>query len=136
LLPDIPYHKKAPRTFVYANAQMIYSLGNDDYYHHWNDRPLLVDPSYHENVMTASYAMTGDDTTPRPPLMSLPAYEAMQKMVLSYGMDGLSFMPTANRRMAFFDYTLKNNLEKHLHDFTLLPTLIAPQDGTIEGAIQ
>jgi len=97
LVPDVPYVRKDDRTHVFSRSQLIYSLGADDYLHHWADRPLLVDPSLDANKAANA-------------LMSLPAYEEMQTAALKTGLDGFSFFPQTSRRAPFYDYVKRSNM--------------------------
>ena len=120
LVPDVPYIRKADRTHVFSRSQLIYSLGEDNYLHHWVDRPLLVDP-------------TLDDTKTRVALMSLPTYQEMQKAALETGLDGFSFFPQTSRRTPFYDYVKQSNMK----GFELLSEFFsADQDTTKSQALK
>lgn len=120
LVPDVPYVRKDDRTHVFSRSQLIYSLGEDNYLHHWVDRPLLVDPSLDANK------------TPNA-LMSLPAYQQMQKAALETGLDGFSFFPQTSRRAPFYDYVKRSNMK----GFQLLTEFFsADQDTTKSQALK
>ena len=112
LVPTVTWPRKTDRTYVFSRSQLMYSLGNDDYIHHWIDRPLLVDPSLDADTDTTGYAFpynTFRDKKPSPSLMSLTAYVQMQKTVLKYGLDGLAFFPGTFKRSLFYNYTKQSD---------------------------
>jgi hypothetical protein len=120
LVPDVPYVRKDDRTHVFSRSQLIYSLGADNYLHHWADRPLLVDPKLDENNVP-------------PALMSLVAYQEMQKAALQTGLDGFSFFPQTARRAPFYDYVKQSNMK----GFELLSEFFsADQDTTKSQALK
>lgn len=124
LVPDVQYHRKADRTHVFARTQLIYSLGDDDYLHHWIDRPLLVDPSLDASEPVAGYAFPSSlfqKNPPNPMLMSLPSYARMQQTAMKYGLDGFSFFPETFGRFPFYDYAAKSDVK----GFQLLTEFIA-----------
>lgn len=75
------------RPLVFSRSQMKYGLGRN-YYHQWNDRPLLVSRDYREQ---------SDYVTP-------PAsYERTLQQVVKYGIDGLALFPETRGRLEMFD---------------------------------
>jgi len=120
LVPDVPYVRKDDRTHVFSRSQLIYSLGANDYLHHWVDRPLMVNPSLDANNVP-------------PALMSLPAYEEMQKTSLETGLDGFSFFPQTSRRAPFYDYARRSTVK----DFHLLTEFVSSdQDTTKDDSLK
>ena len=76
-----------PRPLVYSRSQMKYGL-ELNYYHTWNDRPLLVNRAYR---VPAQYV------TP------LPGYARQLQEVVRYDMDGLAFFPETKGRLGMFE---------------------------------
>lgn len=77
----------APRPLVYSRSQMKYGLERN-YYHQWNDRPLLVNRAYRE-------------TTPY--ITSPSSYRRMLEEVAKYDLDGLAFLPETKGRLEMFE---------------------------------
>ncbi|NLO06748.1 MAG: LamG domain-containing protein [candidate division WS1 bacterium] len=76
-----------PRPVVFSRSQMKYGLQRN-YYHQWNDRPLLANRDYR---METDY--------PTPP----PSYQRTLQQVVKYGIDGLAFFPETKGRLAMMD---------------------------------
>lgn len=117
LVPDVAYARKDDHTHLFSRSQLIYSLGSNDYLHHWADRPLLVDPALDAGKAPAA-------------LMSLPAYQEMQKTALQTGLDGFSFFPQTSRRAPFYEYVKQSNMP----GFELLSEFIAADQDTTKSA--
>ncbi len=76
-----------PRPLVFSRSQMKYGL-QKNYYHQWNDRPLLVSRIYREDS----------------PYVTPPAsYNRTLQQVVKYDIDGLAFFPETRGRMDMFD---------------------------------
>ncbi len=89
-----------PRTLVFSRAQMKYDLGRN-YYHEWNDRPLLTNRDYR---------------VPSPYLNPLPSYKRTLEEVLKYDIDGLALMPETKGRLEM----LQAHQEANVGDLKLL----------------
>ena len=76
-----------PRPLVFSRAQMKYALG-ENYYHEWNDRPLLVNRAYRD---ADGY------------LTPLPSYKRTLQEVAKYDIDGLAFFPETKNRLAMLE---------------------------------
>jgi hypothetical protein len=97
-----------PRPLVFSRSQMKYPLGNN-YYHEWNDRPLLVDRKYRE---ASNY--------PTP----LASYQRTLAEVVKYDIDGLAFFPETTRRIRMFEAQREAGFDK----VGLLPEFIGTDD--------
>jgi len=97
------------RPLVYSRSQMKYPLGRN-YYHEWNDRPLLVDRKYR---VESGY--------PTP----LPSYERTLEEVKQYGIDGLAFFPETTSRIRMF----KAHREAKPEGIGLLPEFLPTNDS-------
>lgn len=76
-----------PRPLVFSRSQMKYGLQRN-YYHQWNDRPLLVSRAYREDS----------------PYVTPPgSYQRTLQQVVKYGIDGLAFFPETKGRLEMFD---------------------------------
>ncbi len=76
-----------PRPLVFSRTQMKYGL-EKNYYHEWNDRPLLVSRDYR---------------VPHPYVTSPTSYKRILEEVVNYDIDGLAFFPETKGRMEMFD---------------------------------
>jgi hypothetical protein len=76
-----------PRPLVFSRSQMKYGL-EKNYYHDWNDRPLLVNREYR-----------GTDNYVTP----LPSYKRTLEEVLKYDIDGLAFFPETKNRLEMIE---------------------------------
>ncbi|HPO71641.1 MAG TPA: hypothetical protein PLJ31_02675 [Armatimonadota bacterium] len=76
-----------PRPLVFSRSQMKYGL-ELNYYHAWNDRPLLVNRAYR---------------VPRKYVTPLPGYKRTLQEVAKYDLDGLAFFPETKDRMGMFE---------------------------------
>jgi len=97
-----------PRTLVFSRSQMKYGLERQ-YYHKWNDRPLLVN---------RAYRVPFDGITP------LPSYRKILEQVRRYDIDGLAFFPETKDRMSVFELHEQAGVE----GVQLLPEFL-PFDG-------
>ncbi len=98
-----------PRPLVFSRSQMKYPLGRN-YYHQWNDRPLLVDRKYR---VASPY--------PTP----LPSYRRTLQEVKKYDIDGLAFFPETTRRMSMFEAHEKAGIQ----GVGLLPEFLPGNDA-------
>ncbi len=94
------------RPIVFSRTQMKYALGKN-YYHAWNDRPLLASTLYREP--------SGYLTPPR-------SYSKTLQEVLKYDIDGLAFFPETSNRLPMFD--LHDQLSTTIPGVGLLPEFI------------
>lgn len=76
-----------PRPLVFSRSQMKYGLERN-YYHQWNDRPLLVNRAYRE-------------TTPY--ITPLSSYKRTLQEVVKYDIDGLAMLAETKGRLDMFD---------------------------------
>jgi hypothetical protein len=83
-----------PRPLVFSRTQMKYGL-EKNYYHEWNDRPLLVSRDYR---------------TPHPYVTSPTSYKRILEEVVNYDIDGLAFFPETKGRMEMFDVHEKSGV--------------------------
>ncbi|MDF1816702.1 MAG: laminin G domain-containing protein [Verrucomicrobiales bacterium] len=105
------------RPLVYSRSQMKYPLGKN-YYHQWNDRPLLVDRKYR---VPSIY--------PTP----LPSYRRTLQEVVKYDIDGLAFFPETTRRIRMFEA----HREAGFISTGLLPEFLATDDqAAIEAKLE
>lgn len=100
-----------PRPLVFSRAQIKYTLGRN-YYHEWNDRPLLVNRDYR---------------VPSPYMAPIPGYKRTLSEVRKYGIDGLAFFPGTKDRMSLF----KAHAEAGVTDIGLLPEFF--EGGNVAG---
>ena len=103
-----------PRPLVFSRSQMKYPLGRN-YYHEWNDRPLLVDRKYR---VASNY--------PTP----LSSYQRTLEEVVNYDIDGLAFFPETTRRIRMFEA----HREAGFDELGLLPEFIATDDDAAVAA--
>jgi len=96
------------RPLVFSRSQMKYPLGKN-YYHEWNDRPLLVDRKYRQ---ASKY--------PTP----LASYQRTLAEVVNYDIDGLAFFPETTRRIRMFEA----HREAGFDDLGLLPEFLPMDD--------
>ncbi len=99
-----------PRPLVFSRSQMKYPLGRN-YYHEWNDRPLLVDRNYR---VASNY--------PTP----LSSYQRTLEEVVKYDIDGLAFFPETTRRIRMFEA----HREAGFDEVSLLPEFLPSDDET------
>lgn len=93
-----------PRPLVFSRSQMKYGLQRN-YYHQWNDRPLLV---------SRDYRVDSDYVTP-------PAsYQRTLEQVVKYGIDGLAFFPETRGRFEMIDV----HEDLHVPGVGLLPEFL------------
>jgi hypothetical protein len=113
-----------PRTLVFSRAQMKYPLGMN-YYHQWNDRPLLTNRDYRVDS---------------PYLSPLPSYKRTLEEVAKYDIDGLAFMPETKNRLEMLEAHEKANVDdlKLLPEFlpTNSPEAIAQKVEILKAAIK
>ena len=96
------------RPLVFSRSQMKYPLGKN-YYHQWNDRPLLVDRKYRQ---ASNY--------PTP----LSSYKRTLEEVVKYNIDGQAFFPETTRRIRMFEAHRKAGFP----DLGLLPEFLPFDD--------
>ncbi len=83
-----------PRPLVFSRTQMKYGL-EKNYYHEWNDRPLLVSRDYRIS---------------HPYVTSPTSYKRILEEVVNYDIDGLAFFPETKGRMEMFDVHEKSGV--------------------------
>ncbi|MHB8993651.1 MAG: LamG-like jellyroll fold domain-containing protein [Armatimonadota bacterium] len=83
-----------PRTLVFSRSQMKYGLERN-YYHQWNDRPLLVNRDYRE---VSEY------------ITSPSSYKRVLQEVLKYDIDGLAELSETKGRLDIYDLQEKLNV--------------------------
>lgn len=98
-----------PRSLVFSRSQMKYPLGRN-YYHEWNDRPLLV---------SRAYRVGSNYPTP------LESYRRTLEEVAEYGIDGLAFFPETVRRLRMFEA----HTEAGIKGVGLLPEFLPGDDA-------
>ena len=103
-----PYQRKLPRTYVFSRGQWHYNPVLN-YAGRWVDIPLLNDPELTDG--------SGSWSTP-------PALKEMEKIVLSYGLDGLASLK-GNGTPALIRMLEQNNVP----GFILLPEIYASGVG-------
>ncbi|MGE5531753.1 MAG: hypothetical protein ACM3VW_06545, partial [Bacteroidota bacterium] len=107
-----------PRPLVFSRSQMKYGLERN-YYHQWNDRPLLVNRAYRE---TSEYI--------NPPS----SYKRTLQEVLKYDIDGLAMLAETKGRLAMYDLQEKLNVP----GVALLPEFVGaftPDHVRVKGDI-
>ncbi|GAB3025460.1 hypothetical protein GCM10027051_32740 [Niabella terrae] len=105
------YVRKTSRTFIFSQAQLIYSLGRRDYLDKWVDRPLYLNPELDKGLREND-------------LMSDASFQRMRDVVVSYGLDGLAFFPQTAKRFDFFDISDRNSKK----GFFMLPQFYSGGD--------
>ncbi len=88
LVPDVPYVRKADRTYIFSRAQWKYGLQRSDYLNKWIDQPLFVDPELEDN---------------RGHSLTLPSFQSIQRTVIRYGLDGMGFFPQTSQRTDVYE---------------------------------
>ena len=96
LVPDVPYARKTPRTYVFSRAQWKYGLQRNDYLNKWVDQPLFVDPSLNDD--------TGNT-------IAYPSFRRIQETVIAYGLDGMGFFPQTSGRAQVYERAMESGLK-------------------------
>jgi len=109
-----PYQRKLPKTYVFSRGQWHYNPVLN-YGGRWVDIPLLTDPELTDGSVSWS--------TP-------PALKEMEKIVLSYGLDGLASLK-GNGTPALIRMLEKNNVP----GFVLLPEIYATGVGMYKAGL-
>lgn len=112
-LPIRPRNKKAPRTYVLSQTQLIYGLAPYGGYYHWNDRPLLLDPELRPVPSSGRY---GHDP-------QYPDFYKMSGVARSYGLDGFVFFMDNYPRRDYAQKILDYSKRADIPGFSVMPTL-------------
>lgn len=112
-LPIRERRKKAPRTYVFSQAQLMYGLAPYGSYYQWNDRPLLINPALRPEKATGPYKHDPQ----------FPDFVQMAKNIAGYDMDGFGFFPDNYPRRDYAGKLLEYTERCQVPDFSLLPLL-------------